>query len=238
MRKSVALGGCAGAAALAAGTVFVCMWFASSSLHRAAADGDAHAVQRLLNTRHRAQINRPKGLFLGYAGNNLTPLMWAARKGHPDTVSALLTAGAVVDKRDEFGRTALWLAAQYGTFECIDLLLQHGANPNERSSNGAPILTVAVRRGNLPCVSRLLEGGADPNIVGSAVHDGQTALSEAVDRYDIDMVRCLLRAGADPREATVGKQSLVDYVADSTAPDMEKIQVLMREHEYQHRPRE
>ena len=56
-----------------------------------------------------------------------TPLMWAARYGHTDTVKILLDAGADVNAKDESGWTPLIWAAYYDHPDIIKILKEAGA---------------------------------------------------------------------------------------------------------------
>ena len=55
-----------------------------------------------------------------------TPLFWAAEGGAANTTEALLRMGAVIDRRDRAGATALHIAALGGHTEVVQTLLRHG----------------------------------------------------------------------------------------------------------------
>lgn len=224
MRKSVVVGVCVGVTGLAGGFAYSCVLYVSASLHRAAAKGDASTVRRLLNTTQRAQIDCPKGLFLGYPGNNLTPLMWAAREGHNDVVEVLVGSGAAIDRKDEFDRTALWFAAESGCLACAERLLVCGADPNARSRNDTPVLFVGIHRRDHEMIATLLKAGADPNGVGQI---DQSALVEAVDTNDVEIVRLLLSFGADPARVQVGSMNILEYVRSSDGPSRAELEALL-----------
>ena len=60
-----------------------------------------------------------------------TYLMAASENGHVNVVAYLLRKGAIVDKVDKEGCTALWCAVQkHNHAEASRLLLEHGADPN------------------------------------------------------------------------------------------------------------
>ena len=64
-------------------------------------------------------------------GLEFTPVMWAAREGHIDTVKALLDAGANVnDEKPGDGTTVLLLAILNRHYELASSLLDWGADPN------------------------------------------------------------------------------------------------------------
>ena len=58
--------------------------------------------------------------------HRVTPLMMSSSCGHPDIVEALITAGANVNKMDEFGHTALDFAQAAEQDATMNILLQHG----------------------------------------------------------------------------------------------------------------
>ena len=60
----------------------------------------------------------------------------AAVSGTPETIAALLNAGANVNARDGDGRTALHWAAGYGTPENIAALLNAGASGSIKNKRG------------------------------------------------------------------------------------------------------
>ncbi|XP_071589807.1 ankyrin repeat, SAM and basic leucine zipper domain-containing protein 1 [Heliangelus exortis] len=60
----------------------------------------------------------------------MTPLMYAARKGYPQVVSLLVAHGSHINAQDENGYTALMWAAQQGHKNVILKLLELGADKN------------------------------------------------------------------------------------------------------------
>lgn len=63
-------------------------------------------------------------------GIQFTPLMWAARAGHIETVRTLLDLGANVDEAKPEGTTSLTLAIINNHWELASKLLDWGADPN------------------------------------------------------------------------------------------------------------
>jgi uncharacterized protein len=83
--------------------------------------------------------------------NDLTLLMWAAGPDEKvpearaiEVVTYLLDAGALIDDRDDRGRTALMIAAEGGHAELAGLLLARGADPalKDKAGKRAADLTV------------------------------------------------------------------------------------------------
>jgi ankyrin repeat protein len=65
-----------------------------------------------------------------------TPLSGAARQGHVEFAQMLLERGAVIDGRDNRGRTSLHTAVFEGNTEVARLLLEHSADVNARNKLG------------------------------------------------------------------------------------------------------
>jgi cytohesin len=110
-------------------------------------------------------------------------------------VTALLEAGAPVDKMGEHGDTGLLaaVAAAAGDSDeavrVVRVLLEHGANPNKRGRDGRTALFAAAQQGTEALVTLLVAKGAH---VEDAV-DGMTPL-EAADARGHDGVVKLLKA--------------------------------------------
>lgn len=103
----------------------------------------------------------------------LTPLMLAAREGCAELVRDFLNAGAVVDRVDDQGRTALFWAIVHNSecpeseriaeachVEVVLELLSAGSNPHHRDREGRSVLNCALERGNQDIVD-LLSSCAD-----------------------------------------------------------------------------
>src|SRR4029453_9918403 len=139
-------------------------------------------------------------------GHEQTALMWAAAQAHPETVEALLRAGADVRARSRSyiqtvtsevtqragreelnytvprgGSTAILFAARSGDVESTRLLIAAGADVKDVQPAGASALSVAAHSGHGRVAALLLEKGANAN--AEAV--GYTALHAAVLRSDL-----------------------------------------------------
>ncbi|HEV3139051.1 MAG TPA: ankyrin repeat domain-containing protein [Vicinamibacterales bacterium] len=109
--------------------------------------------------------------------NGLTPLMWAARTGAVDAMTALLDGGADPAARDvRNGWTPLFHAIHTQQTGAVQLLLDRGVDPNQRARLLTPLIMAAADR-NPAIVKLLLAHGADPRRRGIG---GETALSVAV----------------------------------------------------------
>lgn len=133
---------------------------------------------------------RIAGIDRDFSGNELvrtqggmTPLLFAARQGHVDTVKALLDAGVNVNQVKDGDLTSpLLMAMINGHYDLAKVLLEKGADPNLAALNGVtPLYAVlnlqwTARAGRprlqahqdqrlsyLDVLTLLLDKGADPN---------------------------------------------------------------------------
>lgn len=90
-------------------------------------------------------------------------LLVAASKGEVDTVQALITAGAEVDKSDSGGNTALMMAALRGHADVANCLLKAGASIDRACQSGFTALRLASQCGHSSVVVVLLNAGANFN---------------------------------------------------------------------------
>jgi ankyrin repeat protein len=186
--------------------------------------GSAAIVERLLKAGVSANATGPYGETAlhtcAYAGNTAaarvliaagasidpgdswrgqTPLMWAAAKGHPETMQALIDAGADVNARSTIinwerqrtdeprdkwlppgGWTPLLLAARESCVACIDVLAAAGADLNIVDPERHTPLIIALTNGHFDVAGRLIDHGADLDMQDNV---GQTALWAAVDAH-------------------------------------------------------
>ena len=64
----------------------------------------------------------------------MTPLMWAARRGHKDIVRTLLKNGANPNSKDRYGWSAVNWAIRKGDFKIARLLITAGATGHKGNS--------------------------------------------------------------------------------------------------------
>jgi hypothetical protein len=83
-------------------------------------------------------------------------LQSAVTQGDVAQAASLLDQGAVIDARDEAGRTPLMLAVTQDRLEMVRLLLARGADPNAADNAGHTPLQQATKR-NLQDVAALLQ---------------------------------------------------------------------------------
>lgn len=140
------------------------------------ADPDARAAVRDWQRRVTAE-GRPKDMNRG----GFTPLLFAARDGHAESVSALLQGKADINLPDPDGTTPLLLTLINGHWDTAKLLIDSGANVNDWDFWGQSPLYIAVDMNILPAgfrvelpvldkttgvevIKLLLAQGANPNV--------------------------------------------------------------------------
>ncbi|WEW54943.1 hypothetical protein PRK78_000370 [Emydomyces testavorans] len=101
------------------------------TLNMAASNGDVTRVKKILNggARQYVNVNLPDE-------DGTVPLIYASCFGHHEVVSALLEAGAHVDKQDRNQWSALMWAMTNRHKTIAKILLDYGASPDIRSSSG------------------------------------------------------------------------------------------------------
>ena len=101
------------------------------ALHMAASNGDVDRVRRLLEEPTKNYVDLDSADEEGTAS-----LIYASCFGHIEVVSALLDAGAQVDRQDKNQWTSLMWAMTNRHKEIVKALLEHGASPDIKSSSG------------------------------------------------------------------------------------------------------
>lgn len=153
----------------------------------------------------------------------MTPLTFAAMQSGPDTVRALLAAGATPDTLSDGGWTPLMMAAARGDTATLSLLLNAGAPVEPADNWGETALIKAVRSGNADKVRALIEARAP---IAAADNDGNTALHIASSAAaPAELVSLLLAAGAAPD--TANKSGVTPLMKAADAGDPEKVQLLL-----------
>ncbi|KAL8721231.1 MAG: hypothetical protein Q9225_002043 [Loekoesia sp. 1 TL-2023] len=159
-----------------------------SALHAASFYGNTTNVQVLL------ELGSDVNLRGGRYG---TCLQAAATRGHNETMTALLDAGAKINEQDVgcYG-SALIAAIVNSNHDSVRLLLERGADPALRGGlkYQYPIIAAARLWDNKDEVQLLIDAGADVNACGGMFH---TALQAAAVDGNDETMRVLLDAGAD-----------------------------------------
>ncbi len=121
-------------------------------------------------------------------------LLRAAGAGDADRLARALRAGADLESRDSFGRTALLLAVSEGRDDAARLLVAMGANPNALDDrHDTPWLVTGVT-GSVSMLETLLPAKPDLGIVNRF---GGTSLIPASERGHVAYVRRVLETGLD-----------------------------------------
>jgi len=158
-----------------------------------------------------------------------TPLLYAAREGHFDTIQLLLSSGAELEKSDADGVTPLLMAILNGHLQATRFLIDKGANINAMDWYGETPLWAAVDIRNL-------------DIPGP--HQGNGVDREAA----LELIRTILAHGANPDARTkeyppqrrwitrLGSLSWVDFTGQTAfvraalAGDVEVMRLLLEYH--------
>ncbi|KAL8903177.1 MAG: hypothetical protein Q9207_004099 [Kuettlingeria erythrocarpa] len=120
-----------------------------------------------------------------------TPLIYASRRGHSDTVAKLVQLGAYVNNRSARGRTALVEAVAEGHRSVVEILLQQyrlAINEIQPWDFGRSVLMLAVIRRDLEIVNALLPRSS----VNQKDSKGFTALMLAASFGFVEIVDRLL----------------------------------------------
>lgn len=154
-------------------------------LVRAAALGDACAVDRLLATADSDEAD----------DTGWSALHAAAVFDHLEVVERLLSAGATVDARSDGGFTPL-INACTASSPVLRALLAAGADPDARADIGWRAIERLAEHGNAAGLRILLSATREP--IDARDGDGATALMAAAEAGSLECVDLLLQAGADP----------------------------------------
>ncbi|KFP81669.1 Ankyrin repeat, SAM and basic leucine zipper domain-containing protein 1, partial [Apaloderma vittatum] len=111
----------------------------------------------------------------------MTPLMYAAGKGHPQVVALLVARGSQINAQDENGYSALIWAAQHGHKSVILKLLELGADKNLQTKDEKTAAEIAKINKHSEIYSLLslaanhLQGRYDETIEQEAIYKFMTA---------------------------------------------------------------
>lgn len=129
-------------------------------LHIAATTGNLDMVELLLT----------KGADIhGLTSDFEPPVLTAARCGHKDVFTCLLSNGATLQATDANGNTMLFTCILAYEPNAADMLLEAGMDPNGQTPDGSAYalhaaMVYAIPSGKYEMVECLLRHGADPNV--------------------------------------------------------------------------
>ncbi|POR36002.1 Pfs, NACHT and Ankyrin domain protein [Tolypocladium paradoxum] len=185
--------------------------------------------------------------------DGMTPLTYAASRGHAEILSLFLEKGIHNNDTDEALRAAahggheraimallshgvmpkqkhLLAAIDSGAENTVRLLLEYGVDINGKADGLA--LHEATQSGKKPIMSSLIWNGADLETIDSA---SRTPLSIAVENGDTGAVRALLKAGSNPdvvvpaAKSPDGETSTVSAISWAARHGMTEIFSLLRQ---------
>jgi ankyrin repeat protein len=121
-----------------------------------------HDVTAAHHNHHLDTSNANNNPLVEMANLNLTtPLMRAAQEGHGRIVTALLCAGARVNRRNRSQMSALMLASQRGHATICQTLIRAGADMDARTNQDSTSLLLACKRCHVAVVRVLLTAGCE-----------------------------------------------------------------------------
>jgi ankyrin repeat protein len=160
-----------------------------TALHWAAFGGYNEVVAILMDKGAQAGIRD---------ANDVTPLMWAASRGHLGVVQLIVqhTGGQGLDATDKCDKTALHWAAEGGHEAVVTFLLSQGAQATNANRYGMTPFIEAADGGHVGVLQLLLElqGGQG---LDQRDDEGNTALHWAVRGGHAEAAALLLRNGAE-----------------------------------------
>ena len=182
-------------------------------LHKAAREGDADRVRKLLDAGADVNVRNANKGRLQY-----TPLHWAAYYGHLEIAEILISRGADLDAEDPDYSTPLYLAAEQGHPKVVEFLVSKGAEVNVKSNawgytplhraawgpvtmrkhlgagEAGTVSEADLNENYLEIVGMLLEKGAKVDVLDN---DGKTPLDQAIGNGEKEIVVLLRKHGAE-----------------------------------------
>ncbi|XP_063417194.1 uncharacterized protein LOC134699528 [Mytilus trossulus] len=154
----------------------------------------------------------------------MTPLMLAARGGHLEVVTYLVTHGSQLEARDTwYGKTPLMFAAGGGHLEVVTYLVTHGSQLEATSTMyGKTPLMFAAGGGHLEVVTYLVTHGSQ--LEATSTMYGMTPLLLAAWGGHLEVVTYLVSHGSqlEATDTTVYGYRALHYAAGNGDIDMTK----------------
>ncbi|MEO5925534.1 MAG: ankyrin repeat domain-containing protein [Bryobacteraceae bacterium] len=192
-------------------------WRGQTPLMWAAAEGHTEAVKLLISRGalfdiHSAVFDftnlRPKAGSVGmnFPRGGFTPLLFAVRQGHMDTVKALVDAGADLNIPEPDGTTALVMAIINFHYDIAAYLLDKGADVNAADIRGRSALYAAVDQKNLDISNRPPAKVEDKNtpetlirqLIAKGANPNASLIKSLAPRAVLDGGDATMGAGATP----------------------------------------
>lgn len=126
--------------------------------------------------------------------NHWTPLIWASRYGHVETVKFLIEKGANLEARGKDMVTPLYCAVTNGHIKAAQLLLDHNPDVDTRNIYDWTPLHSAVKEGYTELVTMLITKGAN---IATANENGVGPFYTACHEGFIEIARLLFDVGVD-----------------------------------------
>ncbi|XP_018582255.1 cyclin-dependent kinase 4 inhibitor C [Scleropages formosus] len=143
----------------------------------------------------------------------------ASARGDLREVELMITNGADVNQRNEYGYTALQ-AMKLGCPDLATALLKANADPNVCDALGLTVTHDAARDGYLDTLRVLLEHGADVNVTDS---HGNLPLHLAAREGNLDVVELLLQRTAEPMRPNCEGSTAYDLATSYNRPSVARI---------------
>lgn len=143
---------------------------------------------------------------------NWTPLMFASKNGHLESVNFLVKKGADINCSNNEGNTPLILACRSGHLEIAEYLLLKGADLNKADKWGTTAFLYAADNLTPDILLFLLNKGADVNKQDMS---GLTALMRSINELRIKNIKVLIENGANVNILDRKSKTALDYAMDN-----------------------
>ena len=197
-----------------------------TAIHKAAYSGNSGVVRLLCQEFGvDAQCNT-SGILSGQQITGITPLYWAAAKGHAEVAKLLIDIiGDVNVSCTDHRDTPLHVACLYGHSDLAEWFLDNNAKVNATRTDGATPLFIAAENGHHEVVNLLLGHKADVN---AARKTGATPLFIAAINGHYEVVKLLLQNKAG---VNIGRKTGATPLYISAWKGHSKIVKLLLDHE-------
>ena len=148
-----------------------------------------------------------------------TALHIAAETGQVASLRLQFTPD-VVNDRDVFQCTPLFLAACHGNFESFTHLVERGADTKARTSGGRSILEAACSAGHQKIVQYLLQKGVDPN---DTPPGASSPFFEAASHGHSEICKSLLQKGAFTDGFANPHISMINTTTDTASKEISEM---------------